>query len=175
MAGSNSTRAVLARFVSKIELGYNQARIYYTFPLEAIDPKAMTLARGTRAQLRRCFCLCYNPANDETCCPVDSALLICGGVRDLGTANCNPCLPDDIPIRNAGGLGHISPSHPDRHADAHRRHAHARGSTCAAGLAPVMICSACSTPGRKSRLSVEIAKGSGIRLFILLPRRDMPG
>lgn len=51
-AGLNTTgntatlRSFLARFISKVELGYNQARIHYTFPLDAINPTILYLSRG---------------------------------------------------------------------------------------------------------------------------------
>ena len=44
-------RAFLARFIRKIELGYNQAKIYYTFPLDGIFPNSpirLALPRGTK-------------------------------------------------------------------------------------------------------------------------------
>jgi site-specific DNA recombinase len=44
---SGALRAFLARFVRKIELGYNKAIIHYTFPLDAISPKVTGSARGT--------------------------------------------------------------------------------------------------------------------------------
>jgi hypothetical protein len=39
-------RSFLARFVRKIELGYYEAKIYYTFPLDVIDPKVNVASRG---------------------------------------------------------------------------------------------------------------------------------
>ena len=44
---TGALRSFLARFISKVELGYNQARIHYTFPLDAIDPKVLYSSRGT--------------------------------------------------------------------------------------------------------------------------------
>jgi hypothetical protein len=44
---SEDLRSFLARFISKVELGYYQARIHYTFPLESIDPNMLYPSRGT--------------------------------------------------------------------------------------------------------------------------------
>jgi DNA invertase Pin-like site-specific DNA recombinase len=44
---TGALRSFLARFISKVDLGYNQARIHYTFPLDAIDPNVLCSARGT--------------------------------------------------------------------------------------------------------------------------------
>jgi site-specific DNA recombinase len=51
-------RAFLGRFVKKVELGYNQARIHYTFPIDAISPKVTAPARGTRKiETSQCYWL----------------------------------------------------------------------------------------------------------------------
>lgn len=39
-------RAFIARFVDKIELGYNQACIHYTFPIDEIDPRMNYSSEG---------------------------------------------------------------------------------------------------------------------------------
>jgi site-specific DNA recombinase len=39
-------RSFLARFISKVELGYKQARIHYTFPIDIIDPNTLLSAGG---------------------------------------------------------------------------------------------------------------------------------
>ncbi len=39
-------RSFLTRFISKVELGYNQARIHYSFPLDAIDPNTLLSTGG---------------------------------------------------------------------------------------------------------------------------------
>ena len=43
---TGALRAFLARFISKVELGYNQAKIHYTFPLDSIDPTTWYPSRG---------------------------------------------------------------------------------------------------------------------------------
>jgi hypothetical protein len=43
---TGALRSFLTRFISKVELGYNQARIHYTFPLDAINPNTLLIAGG---------------------------------------------------------------------------------------------------------------------------------
>jgi hypothetical protein len=41
-------RYFLPGFISKVELGYNQARIHYTFSIDSIDPNMLSPSRGTK-------------------------------------------------------------------------------------------------------------------------------